>query len=172
MQLIKWVSILLLVIVGCAPVSGSRYNAFAVANRLEKQWPGLTLANTEKPGNIYMADQYYFVPKVEEAKTLIRQGLPRKWYVDASVFGKSQVIEYPVAPMTKDKNDCDKLSARTKTYVQDAYDGEYPLAFGIVDVSGHSMNILVCEELILLYDAQSDIIRSPNDTDKPYFMRF
>jgi hypothetical protein len=63
--------------------------------------------------------------------------------------------------------------------VKQAFSGQWPLAFGICDVTEcqyakgtHSLNILICEEAILLYDWQQDVTWAAcPELDNPFFIR-
>ena len=140
-------------------------NAFEMVLKIKDVWPELTMATIQRPGNIWIRDSRYYVPKASEADGLIHWRKPWQFWVK---------------PLYRaDKHDCDDYSMRMVYEVQQACNSVYPLSFGVCDVTEcqhatgkHSVNILVCDDEIILYDPQTDLrwFAEPS-LDKPYFIR-
>lgn len=140
-------------------------NAFSLADKIQKVWPSLKMATHRQPGHIWIRDLAFYVPPVADADRLIHW---RKWW---------QVWQKPA--YVPGRHDCDDFALKTAYEVQQACSSVYPLAFGICDVTEcqhatgkHSINILVCDDEIILYDPQTDLrwFAEPS-LDKPYFIR-
>lgn len=140
-------------------------NAFALADKIQKVWPHLKMATHRQPGHIWLRDIQYYVPKLSEADSLIHWHSPWQFWTTPAYRAE--------------KHDCDDFSERMAYEVKQAFSGQWPLAFGICDVTKcqhskgtHSLNILICEEAILLYDWQQDITwNAYPELDNPFFIR-
>lgn len=156
------VALLAFYFISCAEVKivdqrGHVGPALEVYGRITRLWPHLTLTKLEKPGNIRIVDTKYYIPTYAEAQAIIH------WQKDFIVWVQPEFVP--------EAYDCDDFAIETLVGVHKAFGGKYPIAFGLIDVPGHSMNILVCEEGILIYDPTIDVIRNATKEDKPFFIR-
>ena len=136
-----------------------------IYRKLKTRWPGLLLAWPAQPGSVWLTDNEYDCPAQNDVNRIIHWQPPWKFWVKPGYRAEW--------------HDCDDFSMRNAYEVRQAYSGKHPLAFGIVDCTqcryatkNHSLNLLVCQEDILMYDWQIDRVWTADpETDKPYFIR-
>lgn len=137
-------------------------NQIEVIGKLMKQWPHLRIINESKLGNTIMADVEYYVPYLKEAEKLINF---RQWW------------KLWIKPKTKPGTmDCDDMSRHSMSEVRQAFNGDKPLSYGRVGgrfpkigQANHMQNVMVCQDGLLLYDYENEVMWQPTADDKVWF---
>ncbi len=132
-------------------------NATEVFNRLQRQWPNLRIIGEKALGNIILSDGEYHVPYKKDAEKLINF---RKWY------------EIWLRPYSKpDAFDCDDRSRKSMQDVREAFTGG-ALAYGrlggrflSIGPGNHMLNIMVCQDGLLLHDMEFKRLWEPTPGD-------
>jgi hypothetical protein len=147
------------------PVPGTKNQTMGqleVFMKLKAQWPNVRIINEFSVGNIILVDMFYYVPYMDEAKSII---LFHKWN------------EVWIKPVSKaEVFDCDDHSRKSMQDVRDAFKGGV-VAYGriggrfpSVDPGNHLVNVLVCQDGILIYDSDFNRLWQPTAEDKVWFV--
>jgi hypothetical protein len=162
-----WLITLFIFVASCstAPITDSKnqtMDQLQVFMRLKAQWPNIRIINEFSVGNTVLVDNEYYVPYMAEVESLI---FFHKWH------------EFWLQPKSKSEVfDCDDHSRKSMQDVRNAFEKGVPAygriggRFPSVDPGNHLLNVMVCQDGILIYDSDFNRLWQPTEKDKVWFV--